>query len=615
MELNFEQKRIVETDKGKVLVSCVAASGKAQPNDTIIPTPTGFRAIGSLRPGDFVFDENGKEQMVKQIFPQGLREVYEVTLSDGRKTECCGDHLWSYCGNEGELKTTTTKKLKRILKKNPIKIPNLCNGVKFDNKLYAEDKNENWNKLGERLGDILSITTPTAEAKKELEEIKHYIYDHRLLFSSCANRCDFFMGMRKSGIITLWGNVLKIVMNTQDKRIIDTLVFLLRSLGQTVTTKIGKKASVIEFNVQTTIEIKSIKRTRNKKPMSCILVAGEKHLYLTNDFIVTHNTRVLTERVKFLIDSGVAPHQVVVITFTNAAAEEMRKRLGEKCDKVFVGTIHSYANYLLIKNGINTHQLLTHENFDELFYQIQVNPQCIEPVQHLLLDEAQDTNFIQYKFLFDTVQPQNFFLVGDPRQTIYEWAGVNPNILFDIAARPDVCTYHLIDNYRNSMRVLSFAKRIICRLGDKYYDDSTCMSNIVGKVTKLQYDLNQIPTIIKESNFGSYNKWFVICRTNQEVDEVQNCLTRNNIPNDTFKKVDMTSEQLKERLESDTVKVLTIHTSKGLEADNVVVVNPLFFNQEEVRLSYVAATRAKKNLFWMERPKKRKVKRKIVSWE
>ena len=40
-------------------------------------------------------------------------------------------------------------------------------------------------------------------------------------------------------------------------------------------------------------------------------------------------TTVLTERVKYLIEQGADPSKTVVITFTNAAAEEMKKRIGE----------------------------------------------------------------------------------------------------------------------------------------------------------------------------------------------------------------------------------------------------------------------------------------------
>ena len=49
-----------------------------------------------------------------------------------------------------------------------------------------------------------------------------------------------------------------------------------------------------------------------------------------------------------------------------------------------------------------------------------------------------------------------------------------------------------------------------------------------------------------------------------------------------------------------TVKVLTVHSAKGLEADNVVVVGVSGWSKrgEERRIAYVAATRARKQLIW-----------------
>lgn len=60
-------------------------------------------------------------------------------------------------------------------------------------------------------------------------------------------------------------------------------------------------------------------------------------------------TRVLTERVKRLLNSGVDATGIVVITFTNLAAEELQERLANtpNANRCFIGTIHSLANTLL----------------------------------------------------------------------------------------------------------------------------------------------------------------------------------------------------------------------------------------------------------------------------
>lgn len=71
-------------------------------------------------------------------------------------------------------------------------------------------------------------------------------------------------------------------------------------------------------------------------------------------------TRVLTERVKYLLEEGVTPDSIVCITFTNKAADEMKQRLSnvQGIGDAFIGTIHSFANRIFKNSGTN-YELLT----------------------------------------------------------------------------------------------------------------------------------------------------------------------------------------------------------------------------------------------------------------
>ncbi|MDP2927969.1 MAG: ATP-dependent helicase, partial [Candidatus Omnitrophota bacterium] len=64
-------------------------------------------------------------------------------------------------------------------------------------------------------------------------------------------------------------------------------------------------------------------------------------------------TRVLVHRVAYLVEQGVRPDQVLLLTFTRRAAEEMLRRasllLDERCKKISGGTFHSFANMILRK--------------------------------------------------------------------------------------------------------------------------------------------------------------------------------------------------------------------------------------------------------------------------
>lgn len=320
-------------------------------------------------------------------------------------------------------------------------------------------------------------------------------------------------------------------------------------------------------------------------------------------------TRLLTEKVKKAI--GDNEGRIVVITFTNAAAEEMSKRIGEKAKDMFIGTIHSYANYLLLSNGIDTSEYIQEEQFDELFGLIRENTYVLEDVDYLFLDEAQDSTEKQFEFILDMINPKKFFIVADHRQSIYGWNGGRPDLLIDLTMEPDVVTYNLYENFRNGQNILEFARRLIRPLGPKFYDTSIWKSEEEGMVVEMEY---KIPTLIKyiEQN-AQYGKWFILTRTNNELDYIYTALQNREIPCETFKRAQLDTSELNQRMENNTVKILTIHTAKGLENDYVAVIGAKFYNPEERRIAYVAATRAKKLLLWVKSPKKKQAK--TFNWE
>jgi phosphate starvation-inducible PhoH-like protein len=68
--------------------------GRAQPVQTPVLTPDGWRRIGSLRVGDLVVGSDGRPTPVLGVYPQGVKDVYRVTAQDGASTLACGEHLW-----------------------------------------------------------------------------------------------------------------------------------------------------------------------------------------------------------------------------------------------------------------------------------------------------------------------------------------------------------------------------------------------------------------------------------------------------------------------------------------------------------------------------------------
>jgi phosphate starvation-inducible protein PhoH and related proteins len=82
-------------ERGVIEVAPLAfMRGRAQPLDQQVLTPSGFRAIGSLRVGDLVTGSDGRPTPALGVYPQGRRDVFRVRAQDGASTTCCGEHLW-----------------------------------------------------------------------------------------------------------------------------------------------------------------------------------------------------------------------------------------------------------------------------------------------------------------------------------------------------------------------------------------------------------------------------------------------------------------------------------------------------------------------------------------
>ncbi len=77
-----------------IIIAGRPSMGKAQPLDARVRTVTGWTQMGDLRVGDALASPDGRPSRVSGIFPQGVQQIYRVTFSDGRSTECTGQHLW-----------------------------------------------------------------------------------------------------------------------------------------------------------------------------------------------------------------------------------------------------------------------------------------------------------------------------------------------------------------------------------------------------------------------------------------------------------------------------------------------------------------------------------------
>lgn len=327
-------------------------------------------------------------------------------------------------------------------------------------------------------------------------------------------------------------------------------------------------------------------------------------------------TRCLVERIKYLLNNGYKGEDIVAITFTNAAAEEIMERIGRPRG-LFVGTIHSLAARFLKAYGVDTTEVIENENFDDLFELVKKYPKSIQPVKYMLIDETQDSPPNQFEFMLDMINPNQWMIFFDGRQCIYRFNEADPDYIFDLMKEPGITTYQLNENFRCGGSILNFARRIIQKMGYQYIDNSITRVPFMGDVWEEEISYSNLVGYIeglKDKGY-KYGDWFILCRQNDQVKETLDVLKKAGIPNDSFRRKDLNRAEFLERIKKDSVKVLTIHQAKGLESRCVVVIGAKFFSKEEKCISYVAATRAKELLIWTRGAKEKKKKQQIVNWE
>ena len=305
-------------------------------------------------------------------------------------------------------------------------------------------------------------------------------------------------------------------------------------------------------------------------------------------------TRCVTERLRYLLNLGIDPSKIVTLTFTNNAAAEMQSRIEDSLrgdPPTFMGTIHSYAN-MLLSGKYDTSWCRDEEEFDELFNMVYEHPEVMREIDYLIVDETQDLNQAQFDFI-EQLDAKGWLLVGDVRQSIYGFKGATPQQMLNYMRQDETVVRELTQNYRNSTKILDYSNKIIGQMKGIALTPTVAMRHDKGNIQRIrQFDI--LPTIAKAPNWGD---WAILCRSNKAINAIMAMLNRKSIPCITFRQAQGNLEELKERVNANAVKVLTIHSAKGLEFPKVIVVDVYKSGDENIRLNYVSVTRARDELY------------------
>ena len=217
--------------------------------------------------------------------------------------------------------------------------------------------------------------------------------------------------------------------------------------------------------------------------------------------------------------------------------------------------------------------------------------------KYIIIDEFQDISLIRFK-LINSILIQNkahIFAVGDDFQSIYKFSGCDISLFINIKTLlPYINTIKLNHNYRNNQSLINIANKFIMKNKNQIIKNTICHKD----------DIKPIKIVFYVDKKTVINKILKNIKGNILI------LGRNNIDKKEFNII-----------ENNRIKFLTIHSSKGMEEDNVILINlynnvlglpskikkedllnkivksDYIIHEEERRLFYVALTRSKNNVY------------------
>ena len=161
-------------------------------------------------------------------------------------------------------------------------------------------------------------------------------------------------------------------------------------------------------------------------------------------------------------------------------------------------------------------------------------------IDHILIDEFQDTNDVEYKMVKYLKKPEAYlYVVGDPDQTIYTWRGANQNIILELDKRfYDMITIVLDRNYRSTQAILNSANKLIAHNKLRVTKNLYTEQNMGDKVNVHSSPSGRLEAdyvareIAKLKQFGGYkyNDIALLYRSNYITMDFETALTRYQIP-------------------------------------------------------------------------------------
>lgn len=349
--------------------------GKAQPLHSLIHTPEGWTTMGSIKVGDVVSTPDGTTAKVTGVYPQGPRDVYTFVFADGRIVEASDEHLWQIgTSSSHNWEICTTLEIIEKLKTSSVFIP-LTNPVSYTDPttifslapydlgvlLRSSVYETGGNKYPLTDEEVLAIVK---ELGIDFQENTEVFIPNAYKTAALGDRIALLQG-----IFSIEEDIEQseeLHFSTKSKTLAQDIRETVHSLGGfaslimekdgtcTVSVTLPYLSAASQFS---NIEIVSIDY-KGQEEVQCIMIDHPAHLYLTDGFIVTHNTAIIEGLAQAIVrgdvPSNLADTRIISLDMgLLVAGSRYRGDFEERLKKV-IEEIRTSGNILLFIDEIHT---------------------------------------------------------------------------------------------------------------------------------------------------------------------------------------------------------------------------------------------------------------------
>lgn len=250
-------------------------------------------------------------------------------------------------------------------------------------------------------------------------------------------------------------------------------------------------------------------------------------------------TRVLVHKLSsLLLMEDVKHEQLLMVTFSRAAATEFKKRLvsliGNAANYIEIKTFHSYCFDLLGKVGSLEKSDAIVKKTIERIKNGDVEANRITKTV-LVIDEAQDMDadeFCLIKALMEQNEEMRVIAVGDDDQNIYQFRGADSKYLEQFIAEKQATKYELVENFRSKSNLVEFTNEFVKKIRHRLKQTPIISKQKDNGTIKLvRYTSKNLLTplvrdVIKTDLIGTT---CILTKTNEEASQITGLLLKNGI--------------------------------------------------------------------------------------